>query len=65
MDLAMSALPSEADIRASLQDVCFVPTGDIIPASDFSGMVTIGLRGGFGITRDHEQSLERQRGSCY
>jgi len=46
MDLAMSALPSEADIRASLQDVCFVPTGDIIPASDFSGMVTIGLRGG-------------------
>jgi hypothetical protein len=25
MDLAMSALPSEADIRAGLQDVCFVP----------------------------------------
>jgi hypothetical protein len=29
MDFAMSALPSEADIRAGLQDVCFVPIGDI------------------------------------
>jgi hypothetical protein len=29
MDLAMSALPSEADIRAGLQDVCFVPEPDI------------------------------------
>jgi hypothetical protein len=28
-DLAMSALPSEADIRASLQPVRFVPTRDI------------------------------------
>ena len=27
--LAMSALPSEADIRANLQQVCFGPTGDI------------------------------------
>ena len=26
MDLAMPALPSEVDIRADLQDVCFVPT---------------------------------------
>jgi hypothetical protein len=25
MDLAMSALPSESDIRARLQHVCFVP----------------------------------------
>jgi len=25
MDLAMPALPSEVDIRADLQDVCFVP----------------------------------------
>jgi hypothetical protein len=29
MDLAMSALPLEADIRAGLQDVCFVPLADI------------------------------------
>jgi len=29
MDLAMSALPSEADIRAGLQDVCFVPRHEI------------------------------------
>ena len=29
MDLAMSALPSEADIWAGLQDVCFVPRTDI------------------------------------
>ena len=29
MDLAMSALPSEADIRAGLQDVCFVPRPDL------------------------------------
>ena len=29
MDLAMSALPSEGDIRAGLQDVCFVPGADI------------------------------------
>ena len=29
MDLAMSALPSEADIRAGLQDVCFVPTTEV------------------------------------
>jgi hypothetical protein len=29
MDLAMSALPLEADIRAGLQDVCFVPTSDM------------------------------------
>jgi hypothetical protein len=28
MDLAMSALPSEAEIRAGLQDVYFVPRGD-------------------------------------
>lgn len=25
----MSALPSEADIRAGLQDVCFVPETDV------------------------------------
>jgi hypothetical protein len=25
MDFAMPALPSEVDIRADLQDVCFVP----------------------------------------
>src|ERR1700720_4196500 len=28
----MSALPSEADIRAGLQDVCFVPSTDLPPA---------------------------------
>jgi len=33
MDLAMSALPSEADIRAGLQDVCFVPTRDSCTAA--------------------------------
>jgi hypothetical protein len=29
MDLAMSALPLEVDIRADLQDVCFVPKADV------------------------------------
>ena len=29
MDLAISALRSEADIRASLQDVCFVPKAEM------------------------------------
>jgi hypothetical protein len=29
--LTMSALPSEADIRASLRQVCFVPRSDIRP----------------------------------
>jgi len=44
MDLAMSALPSEADLRAGLQDVCFVPIGDIdcavnlLPASPMTRM---------------------------
>jgi hypothetical protein len=28
VSLAMSALPSEADIRVSLKHVCFVPAGD-------------------------------------
>src|SRR5258708_6072486 len=32
-DLAMSALPSEADIRASLQPVCFVPEADSCSAT--------------------------------
>jgi hypothetical protein len=32
MDLAMSALPSEADIRAGLQDVCFVPLAEVAVA---------------------------------
>ena len=44
MDLAMPALPSEVDIRADLQDVCFVPQGDIIgaqaPSLLFSGKRT-------------------------
>jgi hypothetical protein len=31
MDLAMSALLSEADIRAGLQDVCFVPKAEAAP----------------------------------
>ncbi len=29
MDLAMSALPLEVDMRAGFQDVCFVPRGDM------------------------------------
>jgi hypothetical protein len=29
MDLAISALPSEADIRAGLQDVFFVPKAEV------------------------------------
>jgi hypothetical protein len=32
MDLAMSAFPSEADIRAGLQDVCFVPRTEVADA---------------------------------
>jgi hypothetical protein len=44
MDLAMPALASELDIRADLQDVCFVPQGDIIgaqaPSLLFSGKRT-------------------------
>src|SRR5258705_13101784 len=34
MDLAMSALPSEADVRAGLQDVCFVPISDSCTAAE-------------------------------
>ncbi len=33
MDVAMPALPSEADIRTGLQDVCFVPTTEVVSHS--------------------------------
>jgi hypothetical protein len=44
MDLTMSALPSEADIRAGLQDVCFVPTADSkLSFSSYAKSVSCGL----------------------
>jgi hypothetical protein len=39
IDLAMSALRSEADIRARLQRVCFVSTADVVASFDTSSAV--------------------------